>query len=164
MLRTHAHGSFRRAAAVAAALALAAAATATAQTRSGQVQRGDSGVCCINNFRFTGPCQVTLGPGESCGDVLSYLNSLNSAGRGYCGNTIIRGGWTLGHCDGGGGGVYTSPGNVTPTEPTTAPVTRSMRPISPTSPGTVGGGGATFVTPADSSGAVQVSEPGLINL
>lgn len=145
-------------------LVLATASLGAAQSRSGQVERGSSDVCCLNNFRYTGTCEVTVGSGESCSGVLSYLNNLNSAGRQYCGSTIIRGGWTLVRCGGGAGGVVTSPGGVRATEPTTAPVTGAMRPVSPTTPDTATGGSATFITPVDATGAAQVSEVGLINL
>jgi len=56
--------------------------------------------CCFENPRFTGTCQVTPGPEESCGDILAYLNNPNSVGKSYCGNTKVRGGWTQVDCDG----------------------------------------------------------------
>jgi hypothetical protein len=55
--------------------------------------------CCFKNPRFTGTCQVTPGPEETCGDILAYLNNPNSVGKTYCGNTKVRGGWTQVTCD-----------------------------------------------------------------
>lgn len=54
--------------------------------------------CCLNNFRFAGGCQVRPARGETCASVLSYLNSFDSVGSYYCGNTTVRGGWTLVSC------------------------------------------------------------------
>jgi hypothetical protein len=56
--------------------------------------------CCFENPRYSGTCQVTPGPEESCGSILSYLNNPNSVGKSYCGNTKVRGGWTQVACDG----------------------------------------------------------------
>jgi len=56
--------------------------------------------CCFENPRFTGTCQVTPGPEESCADILAYLNNPNSVGKSYCGNTKVRGGWVQVECDG----------------------------------------------------------------
>jgi hypothetical protein len=56
--------------------------------------------CCFENPRFSGTCEVTPGPEESCGNVLGYLNNPNSMGKDYCGNTTIRGGWTQVECEG----------------------------------------------------------------
>jgi len=56
--------------------------------------------CCFENPRFSGTCQVTPGPEESCADILAYLNNPNSVGKSYCGNTKVRGGWTQVDCDG----------------------------------------------------------------
>ena len=152
-----------RAAAVGILLVLAAA-TATAQTFSGQVQKGQGGVCCLANFRFTGPCEVTVGPGESCSDVLAYLNNFQAAGRQYCGNTIIRGGWTLVRCGSTGGGVMISPDSVNAAEPSTVTGTATMEPIGTTSLGTVSRTDATFITPIEASKAASAAEPGLIDL
>lgn len=49
--------------------------------------------CCVANPSFSGICEVELGPEETCRDVLDYLNNAASAGRTYCGNTDVRGGW-----------------------------------------------------------------------
>lgn len=56
--------------------------------------------CCFENPRYSGTCQVTPGPEESCGDILAYLNNPNSVGKSYCGNTKVRGGWSQVSCDG----------------------------------------------------------------
>ena len=55
--------------------------------------------CCFENPRFSGTCEVTPGPEENCGSILSYLNNPNSVGKVYCGNTKIRGGWTTVACE-----------------------------------------------------------------
>jgi hypothetical protein len=145
-------------------LLVLAAATATAQTFSGQVQQGNGKVCCLANFRFTGPCEVTVGPGESCSDVLAYLNNFQAAGRQYCGNTIIRGGWTLVRCGSTGGGVMISPDSVNAAEPSTVTGTATMEPIGTVSPGTVRRSEATFITPIEASTSGPVAAPGLIDL
>jgi hypothetical protein len=56
--------------------------------------------CCFENSRFSGTCQVTPGPEESCGSILGYLNNPNSVGKSYCGNTKVRGGWSTVSCEG----------------------------------------------------------------
>ena len=56
--------------------------------------------CCFENPRYSGTCQATPGPDESCGDILTYLNTPNSVGKGYCGNTPVRGGWSQVPCSG----------------------------------------------------------------
>ena len=56
--------------------------------------------CCFKNPRYSGTCQVTPGPEESCGDIVAYLNNPNSVGKAYCGNTKVRGGWTQVKCEG----------------------------------------------------------------
>lgn len=60
----------------------------------------EQGPCCFENPRYSGTCQVTPGPEESCGDILGYLNNPNSVGKTYCGNTKVRGGWTSVACEG----------------------------------------------------------------
>jgi uncharacterized protein (TIGR02246 family) len=54
--------------------------------------------CCFENFRYAGGCMVVVRGEETCEDVLAYLNNFNSVGKYYCGNTTIRGGWTLVDC------------------------------------------------------------------
>ena len=58
------------------------------------------GPCCFENPRYSGTCQVTPGPEETCGDILGYLNNPNGVGKNYCGNTKVRGGWTSVSCEG----------------------------------------------------------------
>jgi len=145
-------------------LMLTAAAPAGAQVRSGQVQRGGSDVCCLTNFRFTGPCEVTVGAGESCSDVLAYLNNFLAAGRQYCGNTIIRGGWTLVRCGSTGGGVVAAPVSLNAREPSTIARPARMEPIGTVSPGAVRSSSATFITPIEVSRAGPAPAPGLIDL
>jgi hypothetical protein len=55
--------------------------------------------CCFNNARYTGTCEVTTGPDETCSDVLAYLNNQASVGKTYCGNTKVRGGWSQVACE-----------------------------------------------------------------
>lgn len=55
--------------------------------------------CCFTNPRYSGQCKVTPGADETCADILSYLNSQNSVGKAYCGNTTIRGGWASVTCE-----------------------------------------------------------------
>lgn len=54
--------------------------------------------CCFANQRYSGVCQVAPAEDETCGSILSYLNTPNSTGKGYCGGTDIRGGWTQVDC------------------------------------------------------------------
>ena len=42
--------------------------------------------------------QVTPQEGETCQSILDYLNTPNSAGKNYCGDTTIRGGWQQTSC------------------------------------------------------------------
>jgi hypothetical protein len=143
---------------------LLTAAVASAQTISGQVERGDGGRCCLSNFRYSGICEVSVGSGESCGDVLSYLNNFQSAGQQYCGNSIIRGGWTLARCDAPGGGVHVSPSTVDSGEISTISGTTDMEAVRTVSPGTLRGGDATFITPIEASATGPAVAPGLIDL
>jgi len=59
----------------------------------------DAATCCFTNPRYSGQCTVTLGPDETCADILTYLNNQNSVGKAYCGNTTIRGGWASVTCE-----------------------------------------------------------------
>jgi hypothetical protein len=73
----------------------------TIAAESGKTETAtQQGPCCFENPRYSGTCQVTPGPEESCGDILSYLNNPNSVGKTYCGNTKVRGGWSQVDCDG----------------------------------------------------------------
>jgi len=80
------HGWLVAVAAVAVALIAAQAATAAEP-------------CCFTNQRYSGVCQVVPGQDETCGSILSYLNTPNSTGKGYCAGTDIRGGWTQVDCN-----------------------------------------------------------------
>jgi len=64
-----------------------------------QLTASEAATCCFSNPRYSGQCEVTPGADESCADILSYLNSQNSVGKNYCGNTTIRGGWTTVTCE-----------------------------------------------------------------
>jgi uncharacterized protein (TIGR02246 family) len=82
--------------------------------------------CCFNNFRFAGGCQVRPASGETCASVLSYLNSFDSVGSYYCGNTTVRGGWTLTSCThsgitAGGATVQESQPTYRTVQPNTSP-------------------------------------------
>jgi uncharacterized protein (TIGR02246 family) len=104
--------------------------------------------CCFNNYRFAGGCQVVPAQGQSCAVILSYLNSFDSVGSSYCGNTTVRGGWTLVSC--AQSGITPGGATVQETQPT-------MRPVQPnTSP--------RVVEPQTAPGAadaslIQVSAP-----
>ena len=80
------------------AMCVSAVASATDNAASKTVVQQEP--CCFENPRYSGTCQVTPGPDESCADILSYLNNPNSVGKSYCGNTKVRGGWTEVACDG----------------------------------------------------------------
>ena len=77
-----------------ASLASLAAASDEAEMSSAVQQKP----CCFENPRYSGTCEVTPGPDESCGDILAYLNNPNSVGKNYCGNTKVRGGWSQVPC------------------------------------------------------------------
>ena len=53
--------------------------------------------CCFNNPRYSGTCVVEPAA-ETCASVLAYLNNPQAAGKTYCGNTTIRGGWKAVRC------------------------------------------------------------------
>ena len=88
------------------ALCVAGFAAATETDEAATVSQQEP--CCFENPRYSGTCQVTPGPEESCSDILAYLNNPNSVGKSYCGNTKVRGGWSSVAC-----GSSTS---VTPTD------------------------------------------------
>ncbi|MEX1310178.1 MAG: hypothetical protein AB1Z65_07160 [Candidatus Sulfomarinibacteraceae bacterium] len=77
--------------------ATAAATPATESVNSTDVIGGDT--CCFTNPRYSGTCEVTTGPDETCADVLAYLNNQASVGKTYCGNTKVRGGWAQVECE-----------------------------------------------------------------
>jgi hypothetical protein len=84
----------------AACLILTVAAVAPLCAEPIEVSTAGNDTCCFSNPRFSGVCEVTTGPDETCSDVLSYLNNQESVGKTYCGNTTIRGGWAQVECDG----------------------------------------------------------------
>jgi hypothetical protein len=49
--------------------------------------------CCFTNPGFAGTCEVEPAEDETCASILGYLNNPMSQGKGYCGNTTVRGGW-----------------------------------------------------------------------
>ena len=153
---THIH--YWLAVATVSTILIGGALAADAQVRYGQVQQGGGGTrCCMNNFRFAGTCEVTVGSGESCYDVLSFLNNFQSVGGTYCGGTLVRGGWTQVKCQ-----QTSSSGTVSSGSTVTAPRTQSPQTIQTANTGAVGTTSQTFVTPVDASTA-KVQEPGIIN-
>jgi hypothetical protein len=83
---------------VAGLIVIFAATTAiAAECTVDELAGGDT--CCFTNPRFSGVCQVTPGEGETCSDILAYLNNQASVGKTYCGNTKVRGGWSQVDCD-----------------------------------------------------------------
>ena len=87
--------------------ALCVAGFAVAQEKNEFVSTTQQEPCCFENPRFSGTCQVTPGPDESCGDILAYLNNPNSVGKAYCGNTKVRGGWSQVPCEGAAATIAT---------------------------------------------------------
>lgn len=81
-----------------AALIVVAATPVFAETPAAETTIGGD-KCCFNNPRYTGKCEVTTGPDETCSDVLAYLNNQASVGKTYCGNTKVRGGWAQIGCE-----------------------------------------------------------------
>jgi hypothetical protein len=70
-----------------------------ALSAAGAVPAADAGgKCCFTNPAFTGVCQVTPQEGETCPSILEYLNTPNSSGKNYCGDTNVRGGWQQTSC------------------------------------------------------------------
>ena len=55
--------------------------------------------CCFTNPSYSGTCEVQPSKDESCGQILDYLNNPMSQGKGYCGNTGVRSGWTSVACE-----------------------------------------------------------------
>jgi hypothetical protein len=55
--------------------------------------------CCFTNPRYSGVCSVAPAADESCGQILEFLNSPQSQGKSYCGNTNVRGGWSSQKCE-----------------------------------------------------------------
>ena len=80
------------------ALTVAATIPVVAETPASETTIGGD-KCCFSNTRYTGVCEVTTGPDETCSDVLAYLNNQASVGKTYCGNTKVRGGWAQVACE-----------------------------------------------------------------
>jgi len=76
-----------------------ASAVVAAEEPGSAAVSAEADACCFANPRYTGICQVTPGPDESCGEILAYLNNQASVGKTYCGNTKVRGGWTQVDCE-----------------------------------------------------------------
>jgi len=55
--------------------------------------------CCFDNDQYHGICKVYPSEGETCGDILAYLNNPMASGKTYCGNTQVRGGWRQVECN-----------------------------------------------------------------
>jgi hypothetical protein len=55
--------------------------------------------CCFTNPGYAGTCEVVPAKDETCASILGYLNNPLSQGKGYCGNTTIRGGWQSVVCE-----------------------------------------------------------------
>ena len=85
--------------AAAMALTLAVTIPVVAETPATETTAGGD-KCCYSNPRYSGVCEVTTGPDETCSDVLAYLNNQASVGKTYCGNTKVRGGWAQVACEG----------------------------------------------------------------
>jgi hypothetical protein len=54
--------------------------------------------CCFVHPNYSGVCVVQPAGGETCASILEYLNAPGTAGKNYCGNTPIRGGWKQTRC------------------------------------------------------------------
>jgi hypothetical protein len=54
--------------------------------------------CCFNHPRYTGSCMVEPGAEETCASILAYLNDPKGAGKTYCSNSVVRGGWKAVRC------------------------------------------------------------------
>ena len=105
--------------------------------------------CCFNNFRFAGGCMVVARGSETCGTIQNYLNSFDSVGKTYCGNTTVRGGWTLSDCG------NPAQANTTPYTPQTAqPPMRVRQPQQ-----TIGVGEIQSAPPARDATLIQTSAP-----
>lgn len=61
-------------------------------------EQNDNGQCCFVNPNYQGVCAVSPAEGESCEEILAYLNTPLSVGKTYCDNSRIRGGWERVNC------------------------------------------------------------------
>lgn len=55
--------------------------------------------CCFTNPGYAGTCEVEPAKDETCRQILDYLNNPMSQGKGYCGNSQVRGGWESTACE-----------------------------------------------------------------
>jgi hypothetical protein len=97
-----------------AALIVVAVAPVAAETPAAETTIGND-TCCFENPRYSGTCEVTTGPDETCSDVLAYLNNQAGVGKTYCGNTKVRGGWSQVECE--GASTMCAPASSTETTP-----------------------------------------------
>jgi len=91
-----------RTAAVAILLLTAATLPSQERTPEGEAIRAEktaAAKCCFANPGYSGTCEVQPAKDETCGQILDYLNGPMSQGKGYCGNTQVRGGWTNVVCE-----------------------------------------------------------------
>jgi hypothetical protein len=63
-----------------------------------QDEQNENGQCCFVNPNYQGVCAVSPADGESCEEILAYLNTPLSVGKTYCENSRIRGGWERVNC------------------------------------------------------------------
>jgi len=84
---------------IASVAAVGAIAASAAPLHREDTRASEPRLCCVANPRHAGVCAVELGPDESCGDVLAYLNNAASVGKTYCGNTSVRMGWKQVACE-----------------------------------------------------------------
>jgi hypothetical protein len=54
--------------------------------------------CCFAHPQYAGVCVVHPGKGETCANILRYLNRPQSIGKSYCRNSTVRSGWTRVGC------------------------------------------------------------------
>ncbi len=76
-----------------------AAACASYSGGGGALAQDPPPKCCFSNPGYAGTCEVQPAKDESCGQILGYLNNPMSQGKGYCGNTTLRGGWQSAVCE-----------------------------------------------------------------
>jgi hypothetical protein len=55
--------------------------------------------CCFVRAGYVGTCEVQPAEGETCGQILDYLNNPMSQGKSYCNNTALRGDWKSVPCE-----------------------------------------------------------------
>lgn len=67
-------------------------------THAGAYSAGSPSPCCFANDHYESICKVAPGEGETCENILEYLNNPMSTGKAYCGGTSVRGGWVRVDC------------------------------------------------------------------